>query len=127
MNKWILLLVLSLIVSACFSEPKIDASSDEKMQKSIAAVMKDLNETQQKDFEDALQIIMLSNVDSLKDLAMIGQNEAVSKGIFQAKIDGKTATEIIQMAQKINIQYENMKEPSERAGVPVSAKDFLTG
>mgnify|MGYP007056009361 CR=1 FL=1 len=87
--------------------------------------MKELEPDQQKNFSQSLKIIMFGDVENIMDLASIGQNTAIFKGIFQAKVDGKTAQEIVEMANKISFSRENTKPIAERAGVPITADDFL--
>jgi len=124
-NKSLYLLFVFLAFTACNTEPRIDASSEENMQQSIAKIMKELNSQTQKDFEDSLRIIMFGEIENIYDLAKVGHNQTVEKAVFQAKIDGKTANEIIGMARKKKVQKELKKPAGERTGVPVSADDFL--
>ncbi len=107
MKKIILVLVVLLSITACDIQPRIDASSEEGMQKSIAKVMKELDLDEQEKFQEALKIIMFSGVSNLMDLAAMGQNMEVTKGAFQAKVDGKSVTEIIQIAEEIRKKKES--------------------
>ncbi len=101
MKKIFLLFTVLLCFTACSLEPRIDASSEESMQKSIASVMKELDFEEQEKFQEALKVIMFSGVNSLSDLATMGQNIEITKGAFQAKIDGKSAKEVINLAEEI--------------------------
>ena len=79
-----------LLIAGCSSSPTIDGSSDETMQASIQEVAKTLNEKQAKDFAQAVMVVGMKE-------AMTGADPA---GI-RKKLDGKTADEVIEMANEI--------------------------
>ncbi len=125
MKNIFLLLIVLLTVSSCSTKTKIDATSEEKLQKSIAKIMSELKPDQQKEFVQSLKIIMFDEVKDIIDLSSMTQNSAISKGVFQSKIDGKTAQEIIKIAKGISLNLENEKPISEKSGIPVSADDYI--
>ncbi|GEM_PF-6354532 len=82
------------------------------MQQSVKNIMEDLNEVDQKKFIDSLQMIMFSDINGLDDLIAIGNNQSAFEGAFLARIDGKTARQIIIMGEKIN--KESNPDPLEK-------------
>ncbi len=92
--------VLSLSFIGCGS-PRIDASSDERMKESIAAVKQSLGDEERKEFEESLKILALSDVDNLLQLA------ADPNGMqrrLKEKLDGKSAREVIADAKKVKAE-----------------------
>lgn len=128
--KQVFLLIFVLVsLTACNSERKIDASTEDSMQKSIKLIMQRMDSDEQKEFEEALQIIMFGGIDNLMGLIAMGNNIEVAKGAFQAKVDGKTAKEILALAEGIKTaNQKNNKEdktPSTQAKrVPVGSNIF---
>lgn len=112
MKKIFLLLFVLFSFTSCSIEKRIDASSEGTMQKSIAAVMKELQPPEQDKFEESLKIIMFSGIKNFADIAAMGQNTEIMKGAFQAKVDGKTAQEIIQLAESIKNKRKGEFNPT---------------
>ena len=123
MRAKILALTLIVVLTGCFSEPKIDASSEEAVQQSISKIIKTLNPDKQKQFQEALKILMLNDVNDFSDLVNLGQNIEVSKGVFWGKIDGKTADEIIAIAEET--ESKSITEAPKKKGDVLTADQFL--
>ena len=101
MKKFLLLVLVCFSVTACSAGTKIDASSDESMGKSIAAIMEELEPSEQTQFQAALRTVMFSDVTKLIGMMAMGQDVEVTKAQYLAKIDGKTAKEVIQIAKSM--------------------------
>jgi hypothetical protein len=99
--RYFLFLLTLVLLTACNLDPKIDASSEANLQKSIQKIMKSLPQEEQAQFEESIRLIMFSNVESLSDMVAMGQNTEVMMGGFMAKVDGKSAKEIIQMGNDV--------------------------
>ena len=91
-------------------EKKIDASSEEKLQESVSSLIKNMDAEEQKRFLEALQTIMFADVNDLSDIVALGQNMEVTKGVFYGRIDGKSADEIIAMADEISAKGQKVEE-----------------
>lgn len=92
MKKLLVVAALSLFLVGC-GEPKIDASSDAAMKESIAAVQKDLSDSDKVKFNKSIMRI----------IAQVGfdfkTTEEEKDKALRAKLDGKTAKEIIEMGE----------------------------
>lgn len=105
MRQKLLFLALVLLLAGC-SDPKIDASSDEAMEKSVEEIRKDLPKDRKKAFDEALQIVALRDLD-LKDLfedGMLGTKKSTAK--IREALDGKTGEEVIAEAEKVKKERE---------------------
>jgi len=88
---------------------KLDSTTDESMQESIKAVSNSLDDNQKKEFEEALQTIMLSNLDvsSLMN-GEDGANEMISD--VRQKLNGLTASDVIKEGNRIQTEIELKKK-----------------
>jgi hypothetical protein len=125
MKKYLLLSILLLTFTACLMEQKIDASSEEAMQKSITKIVKSLSLEEQKSFQESMQIIMFSDVNDLSDLMAMGQSTEVTIGTFMGKVDGKTAAQIIEMANSIKSRKEAGQKYNDATERPSSSAETL--
>lgn len=101
-------LTITLLLIGC-ATPRIDTSSDEKMKDSIQKVKESLPIEKQKEFEEALQFIIFSQI-NLKDLLTMKQNESNFTRDIKIILNNKSADEVIQEATKIHdikIEEEN--------------------
>jgi hypothetical protein len=108
MRKLILgLTFIALTLTAC--SKKIDASTDEAMKSSVEEIKNSLSDEKKEKFTSALQLVMLSDI-NLGDL-MNGKT-SVDEGLsgIKAKIDGKSADEIIRLAEEIRAEQERKKK-----------------
>jgi hypothetical protein len=102
-NTWTVLAAVTALLVGC-SEPKVDTTSDETTKASIEKVKKSLPEEKRGEFDKALQLLAFSQLD-LKSLMSEGTKGADSvTGKMKAAIHGKTGTEIIAEAQKIEAE-----------------------
>ena len=99
-----LVLAAALLVSGCGGggSQKIDASSNEAMQKSVQAITKNMSAAEKKEFEDAMMAIAAKHIFG----NMFKEGVDSEKEALKA-VDGKTASEIIAEAKKIR---EEMKK-----------------
>ncbi len=105
-----LVIVLSVLSSGCeksvFSDPVIDASTDEAMKTSIEKIRNSLPEEEAEKFDDALQVLAFSGI-SMKDIFAEG---AINTGGVQSKmrasLDGKTADEVVAEANRVTAERE---------------------
>lgn len=101
MKKFLLLVLVCFSVTACSAGTKIDTSSEESMGKSITAIMEELDPSEQAKFQAALKTVMFGGVANLIGMMAMGQNVEATKADYLAKIDGKTAQDIIQIADNM--------------------------
>lgn len=100
MNKKFIFLAAVFMAAACgFPEPRIDASDDETMKRTYAAIEASLKEPKRTKFREAIQII---------NFAKLAEHHVDSKtppGEMNRKIretlHNKTVSEIIKEAEKI--------------------------
>lgn len=99
-----------LLLTAC-GGPTIDASSDEALERSVEEVRSSLPVDQRKKFDDALRTIAFEEVDvaGMFATAMSGgemPDPDVTARAVRAKLDGKSASEILAMADKVEAERE---------------------
>ena len=100
MKKIASVLLLSTALMGC-SEATIDTTTEESMQSSIEKVRSSLSEDDKEKFDDALKIVAFSQVD-LSDLFLDSQsNSDVTKNKMENSLNGKTASEVIDEANRI--------------------------
>lgn len=101
--KVFVVLVVFSILAGC-SDPKIDASSDEAMKASVEKVRKSLSETKQNDFDEAIQVLVFSQID-MKSLFSKNAAEAGSlEGKARELLDGKTGEQVIAEAERVRTE-----------------------
>ncbi|OUR63639.1 hypothetical protein A9Q79_09875 [Methylophaga sp. 42_25_T18] len=91
------LILVALLLTAC-GDPKIDASSDEAMKKSIQAIKEKLTEEKKEEFKEALFGIYMSGA-----LASMGgdKSEEEVQAAILANLDGKTADDLFAMVKEL--------------------------
>lgn len=96
------LLVLVLALTSACSEPTIDASTPEMLEASIEQVRQDLPEDMRADFDTAMKVVAMGQLD-LGSLFSAGANASRDEVLSQMTgvLDGKTAKEVIKMADSI--------------------------
>ena len=95
---------IALTVFVGCSDPKIDSSSDESMKASVEKVRKSLPESKQQEFDEAMQVLALSQVD-LKDLFAQGATGVGNvEGKVRQSLDGKTGEQVIAEADRIRAE-----------------------
>ena len=110
-----LLCITLLSALASCSEPTIDASSRKAMQKSESYVRSRLSSEKEEEFKSAVGEISKSVATSKGPFAMVF-NEADVWETVMAKLDGKTAQQIIDQAQDIRVaqrEQERIKAIAE--------------
>lgn len=129
----ILFATLSALAAGC-SDPTIDASTDESLKQSAEQVRDSLEGANRKEFEEALQTILMSH--ATQALVASGFEATAGDAMAQgrATVDGKTAKEIIadaqamkarqaereraqalQEAKEIGVELEGLREKLEQA------------
>lgn len=108
-----LLLGSCLILAGC-GDPKVDASTDEKMKESIAKVKAALPEAKRAEFEEALKTLAFADIKGLADLAKAGQTGGLERGI-KDRLNGKTGAEIIAAAGQVQAERKE-RERKEATG-----------
>ncbi|PTN09717.1 DUF6694 family lipoprotein [Mangrovibacterium marinum] len=106
MKKTIFLLLITLLLASCTK--KIDGTSEEAMKESIEKVKSSLDDKDKKEFEEALQIIMLNGVDFSNLLSENGVKETV--GDIRNKLNGMTASDVIKEGERIKVEIELKKK-----------------
>lgn len=99
-KKILVLLVPILLLTGCF-DPKVDGSSKEAFEASIKEVKADLNAEEAKKFDNALQVIAMSNVQGIGDVFMMVKDPDNFNNFLMTKVDGMTAKEVIEEADAI--------------------------
>ena len=113
--------VVALALTGC-AEPKIDTSTPESTQTSIAKVRESLPQDKRAEFDAGLQAVMASQIDVtailFQSLSPGGPSVSDYEAKFKKAINGKTGNEIIAEAKRIKDERENKK-----ADEAVKAKD----
>ena len=96
--------IIVLFFTGC-SGPTIDTTTDESMRASIEEVRNSLDSDEQVEFDDALKIIMFSNINTGGMLVAAFTGDVPNKesmvGNLKKSLEGKSASEIISDAQEI--------------------------
>lgn len=87
-----------LAIAGCGGAPKLDASSDDNLQNSIASAKESISPEQREEFEEALKILAFADVDNLFEMA--ADPESIQRKL-KDRVDGKTPQEIITEARAI--------------------------
>ncbi len=95
MKKLLVLLMSITLLTAC-GDKKIDASTPEKYQESLTEVVKDLNFSEAQSFTAALSKI------SMQAATEANYDNKKMEEIMKQKLDGKTVSEVIKLAEQIN-------------------------
>ncbi|CDH04270.1 conserved hypothetical protein [Xenorhabdus bovienii str. oregonense] len=93
MKKIILPLLLSIFLVGCGGEPTFDASNDEAMKASAEKMAKNMSPEEMEKFEKAFLKLSMKSVLVAKD-----GDDALT--LMKEKLNGKTAKQIIEMAEK---------------------------
>jgi hypothetical protein len=94
MNRITALLALSTVLLAGCGNPTIDTSSDENMKSSIEAVKKPLSEDKRDKFEEAIKIVVFSEID-LSDLFSASQvDTGATERKMKESLDEKPVTRL---------------------------------
>ncbi len=101
----VLLMFAATLVGGCgkspFSEPVIDASTNEKMRASIEEVRASIPAEEAEKFDEALQVLAFSQI----DIGNLFAEGAVGAGSVESKmrqaLDGKTASEVMAEAERV--------------------------
>ncbi|WP_256898329.1 DUF6694 family lipoprotein [Pseudomonas syringae] len=99
MRRTAVLLISALALSGC-GQPKLDASSDEALQKSITKVSDSLSGEKKEQFKSNVQLVALSQLDMGRVLK--GEsNGTTAKMNMLSVLDGKTADDVAAEAKRI--------------------------
>jgi len=100
----ILLLFLSVFLTGC-NEPTIDTTTEDSMNSSIQDVRNSLEPKNQDEFDNAMKIIMFSNINMSGIFVAAFSGDVPNKedmiNALKKSLNGKTALEIISEAQRI--------------------------
>lgn len=117
----LVLAALSTVLMGC-AEPRIDTSTPESTSSSIAKVRESLPQDKRADFDSALQVVMMNQVDLGAVLFQAFASATPDVGAYQTKfknaINGKTGSEIIADAQRIKSDRD-----AKQTATAVRAKD----
>jgi hypothetical protein len=98
------LVTLAIALTGCGS-PKVDGSSEDAYKKSIAAVRESLDEGERKQFDEALQLLMMSRIDFSAMMSGAVTAETMASDMMLA-MNGKTAQELIAEANRLKAERE---------------------
>ncbi|HLS05687.1 MAG TPA: DUF6694 family lipoprotein [Wenzhouxiangella sp.] len=96
----VFLVALLVALTGCSDGTRLDASSEQAMQESITAIQGELPADKRAEFEEAVLIVMASQVDFSELEGMDNPEKAMEEKVRKA-IHGKTASQIIAMAEKV--------------------------
>ena len=98
--------ILALIIVAACTEPTVDTHSDESIKQSVSDVREALPEAKRSDFDEAIQILLFSEL----DLSSIFGGDAVDESdidkMMRQSLDGKTGEQIISEAAVIKVERQ---------------------
>lgn len=86
------LVTLAMALTGCGS-PKIDGSSEDAYKKSLAEIRESLDEDERKQFDEALQLLMMSKIDFSAMMSGTATAETMASDMMLA-MNGKTAQEL---------------------------------
>lgn len=114
MGKTAPALLLCLFLSGGCNKPRIDACTDARMQESLARVRASLPRRKRKEFDDAIQIVLLDKL-NLVGLSLADGKPAIGETEEEIKsgVHGKTGHEII--AAAIALRRQRQAEARDRA------------
>ena len=128
--------IISLSLTACIKDKKIDASDEETLKKSVEAVQKTLSAKDQKAFEEALQLLIFAEIENQGGLfALAGKDPDNLASDLYKTLDGKSAKEIIKIGEekqkKIKIKQlesinDEISELQKRKTEAEGSADVLT-
>lgn len=100
--KLVFVIATIFMLSGC-GKPTLDTSSDVAMKNSVQKIMAELSKDDQERFKKSLaRIYMLGAIASLG-----GGNAEDAKEKINAKLDGKTAEEVFQLAYELKQKMNN--------------------
>ncbi len=108
MKRFVLLAAMcSALLTGCIKEKTIDARDEESLKSSISAIQGDLSDSQKKDFEEAVQLLVFSELQNKGGIfALAAQDpEDLASDLYKS-LDGKSASEVIKLAEE---QKQNLK------------------
>ena len=120
--------LLSVVLLASCSPPRIDTSTDETSQASIARVRESLPETERARFDTALQVLAFSEINLrsfVSDAVVPGVSGTVSR--MKELLNGKTGAEVIAAADSIasaRIEKEIRELDDRRVAAEAAKRDL---
>lgn len=104
------LILAATLIAACGGDPKLDATSSEKLQSSLEEVRQSLPVDRREVFDSAYQKVALGGGDAFSvGMEMLaGASEGEIPESVRNRLDGKTARDIFRMADSIHL--EELKE-----------------
>lgn len=114
MNKLILSLSLCVIMLAACTK-KIDSTNEESLKTSIEDIKASLDSDKKEEFEEAMKLVMFQGLD-LGSLMKDGSADNTFTDM-RSKLDGKTADDIIEEAEKIKAQKELEKKEQAKGEI----------
>ncbi|OSN05724.1 DUF6694 family lipoprotein [Lonsdalea iberica] len=110
MKKTGMAIVIALVLAGC-DKPKIDTSSEATAKTSVKEVRESLPENKRAAYDDALEVVALSNV-SMRDLmkAKMANDMSMVQEKMMSNLSGKTGEEILSYADKIRKEKAEKKK-----------------
>lgn len=113
-NKALFLITITILLASCAK--RIDTSSEEKMQASIAEVKMSLDDQKKKQFEEALQLIIMNGMNLEGLLSGESDGDDIIQD-YKDLLDGKTADEVIAEGQRIRAEMEARKKAEAKSEI----------
>lgn len=125
MRHSLLTILILLIPLNVIAAPKIDATTDETMKKTIEVVRASLPENKREAFNDALKTVMFSQID-MGDLIASGSSGVnLVEGKVKQALHGKTGEEVIALAEQIKKKNQQQLRDKELAEIQALEKRRL--
>lgn len=104
MKKLLIVLLSVTLLTACGGEKKVDVTSKESFKSSVQEIAKSLNDTEKQAFQKAIvKITLISGLEANGD-------ETKVQEILKNKVNGKTASEVIKIAEEQKNPLEKLSQ-----------------
>jgi len=118
--RTLIVVLLTLVLSGC-GKPTVDASSEEAMAASIEEMKSGMTPEERAEFEDAAQVVLMSEVDikGMMQAALRGEELDSDEmiGDMKGRLDGMTADDIVAEADRIKKERETKQIEEMRSEI----------
>ena len=104
MNPRLILIICLILALVGCAEPTIDASNEDALKRSIENVRDSLSASEQTEFDEAFQLLAMSQIDFSDLMAESQADTGLLERRMRDSVHGKTANEVIDEANRIREQ-----------------------